>query len=92
MYFKTTITEINGEQEYSSHYLIIADNYEQALEKARTMASQWYGEADGTYGKYDEEEDDWSFFGGEIIVTADDPTETTLEDFLEHIKRLYVIE
>ena len=91
MYFESTLTEHNGEREYDSHYLIDADDFEDALKKIREYASNWYGEADAWDIVYNEEEDHWSFFGGAIIITVSDPVQTTLEKYFERLKNIYLI-
>ncbi len=96
MYFESTLTEKNGEREYSHHYLIDADDFDNALEKIRCYASNWYGEADAHDivffdVLYNEEENNWSFFGGEITITVSDPVKTTLEKYFERIQETYLI-
>ncbi|KKM91212.1 hypothetical protein LCGC14_1230750 [marine sediment metagenome] len=89
MYFESTLTERNGEREYSHHYLIDADDFEDALEKIKQCAIDWYEGADVIY---DEEKDCLSFFSGEVLVTVSDPVQTTLEKYFERLKDIYLIE
>lgn len=91
MYFESVLTEKNGKREYDSHYLIEADDFEDALKKIRCHASNWYGEADAWDIVYNEEEDHWSFSGGEIIITVSDPVETTEREYFEYVKYTYLL-
>ena len=91
MYFESTLTEQNGERTYEHHYLIAADDFDSALAKVRCYASNWYSEYDAQDIEYNEEEDHWSFGGGEIIVTVSDPVKTTLKKYFERIQDTYLI-
>jgi hypothetical protein len=92
VYFQTTLTEKEGEYVHSHVYLIIADDTDEATQKANKFAADWYNGEGVERGEYHGDDDCWHFFGGEIIVTVSEPTETTLEEFITHIKPFYVID
>lgn len=88
MYFESTLTEKNGDREYSNHYLIVADDFDSALKKIKQYATDWYDEE---YVIYNKEEDCLSFFNRGVEVTVSDPVRTTLKKYFERLQDTYLI-
>ena len=60
--FEGTITVKNGDKENDSHYIVYAENYEEAMEKIKAAAEEFYTES-----YYDDDGNLWDGFGECII-------------------------
>lgn len=80
--YELHFTEYNGEQEYSYDYLLYANSYEAAENKAKDFVGRWYAAENRPDG--DVEWTDYltiEFFGGEIAIVITSICKTTLEKF-----------
>jgi hypothetical protein len=78
--FSFTLTERNGEQEYSHDYLVYANTQKEADEMATEHARNWYDNTN-ELDPYDKDNDCFWFLGGCIAVTISPCSETDAEQF-----------
>ena len=82
-YWRATITEKNGDKEYSTYKIIQADSKEEAQEKADNMAKTWLDYEEGYEEGIETYYGNYEFFGGEIVVYSDGVYETNPIEFFE---------
>jgi len=81
--FEFTITEHNGEQEYTTHHCVKATTVKGAELQRNRYAKNWYGNADVESGDVGAEktEDGYNFEDVGVSIDVSDVTETTEEKF-----------
>ena len=80
MYYHLTLEEINGEQEYSYDYLVVAPSMKAAEQIAETQTRSFYSDEHAT------KNDGWfEFFGGSIAVRVFALTKTTKAAFVKRM-------
>ena len=88
--FEVSIDEVNGEQEYTHYFLIKnANNITEAEERASSFARMFYYDDNGVY--YNEDEDAFEFFGGQIVIYVGHVMETTKEQWINNTMNRMVI-
>lgn len=81
--YLVTITEINGEQEYTHYCIIKAKTPKSADNQANKIAKKWYDFEKPV--KLDEGE--YEHLGGQVIVKVDGVDEFNQEDFINKFRR-----
>jgi hypothetical protein len=76
-----TITEHNGEQEYTFDHLLYAETQGQATAEIRDWCKKWYD--DDTVENLGP--DCWSFFSGQILLDLDHISETTEQEWKDQM-------
>lgn len=86
-YYRLSLTEYNGEQEYSYAYLLRANNQANANKEAKQFVSQWYNDPDAEWTDTNTIE----FFGGEIGVCIGAVVQTTKREFTKELVEHFTI-
>jgi hypothetical protein len=86
-YFKGSLTEYNGEREYSESYLIEARDKFEAMDKLRHVAANYLDD--------DSEETEpgtFEFWGGEYLVKINGVYPTTKAEYIEEVLQRELIQ